>query len=336
MAKIKSKQDSQRTRLETIIPLETPFTLMLAVASVCNFRCGYCPCSRPDLLKAHNVQKGIMDFDLYKKIIDDLDEFPQRIKVLRLQLQGEPLLNNRFADMVRYAKKKQPLVTIDTTTNAALLTPELSDAIIDAGLDKIFISLQGIKAEAYKRLAGVDIDFDRLFENVVYFCKHRKDCKVYIKVPDIGVDALEKQDFLNLFNDYTDEIFVEHIIPTWPEFDISGVKKDDGIGYYGEPMDRNYVKVCPLIFYDMTIDFDGMVLPCSVDWIHKTELGNAKDQSLYELWNGRKLNELRRSHLRGQRPSHSLCGKCVTLQYCNVDNIDIYANKLIERFTGLP
>ncbi len=332
MAKIKNKQDIQRTRLETVIPLETPFTLMLAVASACNFRCNYCPCSRPDLLKINNVSKGVMDFDLYKKIIDDLDEFPQKIKVLRLQMQGEPLLTKRFADMVRYAKKKQPSVKVDTTTNAILLTPQLSDVIIDAGLDKMFISLQGMNAEVYKRIAGVDIDFDRLLKNVIYFCKHRKDCELYIKVPDIGVDECEKKQFLELFNSYADEIFVEHIIPTWPDFDISDIKKEDGLGLYGNPTDPEYIKVCPIIFYDMIIDFDGALLPCSVDWIHKTELGNVKDKSLYELWNGKKFNDLRRSHLRGERSSHPLCGKCVTLQYCDVDNIDIYAKELLDRF----
>ena len=211
MAKIKNKQDSERVRLETVIPLKTPFVLQLAVASTCNFRCRYCPCSTPDLLKKNNVKKGIMDFELYTKIIDDLDEFPQKIKILRLVKEGEPLLNKRFADMVRYAKKKQPLIKVDTTTNASLLTPELSDAIIGAGLDKIFISLQGINAEAYKRLSDVDINIDVLLENVIYFCKNRKKCKVYIKVPDIGVNGLEKKQFFKLFDCYADELFVEHI-----------------------------------------------------------------------------------------------------------------------------
>ena len=193
MAQVKNKQDPERVRLETVIPLETPYVLQLAVASICNFKCGYCPCSTPHLLKKHNVQKGVMDFSLFRKIIDDLNDFPQPIKILRLVKEGEPLLNRRFADMVRYAKSKQPYVKVDTTTNATLLTPELSLDIIDAGLDKIFISLQGMNAEAYKRISGVRVDFDRLLENVMYFCENRKQCKVYVKVPDIGVSAFEKK-----------------------------------------------------------------------------------------------------------------------------------------------
>lgn len=335
MAKIQSKQDPERVRLETVIPLETPFVLQLAVASTCNFRCRYCPCSTPDLLKKNKVRKGIMDFRLYKNIIDQLDEFPQKIRILRLVKEGEPLLNKRFVDMIRYAKKKQPSVTVDTTTNASLLTPELSDAIINAGLDKIFISLQGITAQAYKKLSGVDVDFESLLENVFYFCANRKKCKVYIKVPDIGINAFERNKFFKLFENYADEMFVEHIIRTWPDFDISAVKKDDGIGLYGDPVSPKYISVCPIIFYNFNIDFDGSVPPCQLDWAHKVVLGNVKKESLYGVWNGKNYNELRRIHLRGQRALHLLCGKCVTLECCNVDNIDAYADELLKRMAIL-
>ena len=336
MAEIKNKQEAQRTRLETVIPLETPFELQLAVASACNFRCKYCPCSTSDLLKANNVRKGIMDFELYTKIIDGLDEFPQKIKILRLVKEGEPLLNKRFAHMVCYAKEKQPSVLVDTTTNASVLTPQLSDEIIDSGLDKIFISLQGINAKAYYKLAGVKIDFAKLLDNIIYFWENRKQCKVYIKVPDVGVNETEKEQFFKLFDKYADELFVEHIIPTWPDFDISDVKKDDGIGYYGNPVDPNYIKVCPLIFYNLNVDYDGAIAPCPLDWAHKTVLGNVMEHSLYELWNGEKFNDFRRLHLCGERERHPLCGKCVTLQYCNVDNIDVYADELLQRFEYLP
>jgi len=335
MAEIKNKQASERVRLETVIPLETPFELQLAVANICNFFCKYCPCSRPDLLRKNKVKKGVMDFGLYRKIIDDLHGFPEPIKILRLVKEGEPLLNKRFADMVRYAKAMHPSVTVDTTTNAMLLTPELSDAIIDAGLDKMFISLQGMGAEAYKRLSGVDVDFDKLIDNVIYFCKKRNGCRVYIKVPDIGVDASEKKRFFDAFDAYADEVFVEHIIPTWPDFDISHVKPDDGIGLYGDPVYPEYIHVCPIIFYNMNVDFDGNIAPCQLDWAHKVVPGNVRDQSLYDLWNGRRLNDLRRLHLRGQRGSHPLCGKCRTLEYCNVDNIDPYADELLKRMAPL-
>lgn len=332
MAEIKDKRANERTRLETVIPLETPFELQLAVASNCNFRCTFCPCSDIKSLKQANIKRGIMDFDLYKKIIDDLEEFPQKIKVLRLMREGEPLLNKRFADMVRYAKKKQPSVKVDTTTNASLLTPELSDDIIDSGLDKIFISLQGMNAEAYKRLSGVDIDFERFLENVIYFCEHRNNCKVFIKVPDIGVNEAEKEEFFQLFDKYADEMFVERIFPAWPNFDVSAIKKNDGIGYYGSPILETPVKICTLLFYNLTVDYKGVVTACSIDWEQKTNFGDVNNQSLYEIWNGKKFYDFRRMHLKGDRRKNVLCGKCDALEYCGPDIIDDYADMLLEKY----
>ncbi len=338
MAKISYtfKKASERTRLETVIPLETPFELQLAVASSCNFRCVYCYWFNPKVLKKLNIKKGVMDFDLYKKIIDDLDEFPQKLKVIRLMREGEPLLNKRFTDMVRYAKKKQPSVNVDTTTNASLLTPELSDEIIDSGLDKIGISLQGMNVEAYKRISGVDIDFDRLLENVIYFCEHRKNCQVYIKIHDIGVNEAEKQKFFQLFDKYADEMFVEHIFPTWPDLDLSKVTNNDGIGYYGNPVSDSPIKICNLLFYDLTISFNGIVTACALDWEGKTNFGDVNHQSLYKIWNGKKHNDFRRMHLSGNRFSNDLCGKCDALEYCEPDIIDDYADMLLERYKDLP
>jgi len=336
MAEIKDKRATERTRLETVIPLETPFELQLAVASTCNFKCIFCPCSDKEALRKAAVKKGVMDFELYKKIIDDLDAFPQKIKVLRLMREGEPLLNKRFADMVRYAKRKQPSVKVDTTTNASPLTHELSDAIIDSGLDKICISLQGMNADAYKRISGVDIDFDRLIENVIYFCEHRKNCKVFVKVPDIGVNESEKEDFFKLFNKYADEMFVEHIFPAWPNFDVSHIKMDDGIGYYGKPVSKIPVKICTLPFYDLTLNYDGIATACSIDWEQKTNLGDAGKESLYEIWNGKKFNDFRRMHLRGERRRNILCSKCDSLEYCEPDIIDDYADMLLEKYKDLP
>jgi radical SAM protein with 4Fe4S-binding SPASM domain len=253
-----------------------------------------------------------------------------------LMREGEPLLNKRFADMVRYAKKRQPSVKVDTTTNASLLTPELSDDIIDSGLDKIFISLQGMNAEAYKRISCVDIDFDRLLENVIYFCEHRKNCKVFIKVPDIGVNEAEKEAFFQLFDKYADEVFVERIFPAWPNFDVSHIKKNDGIGYYGRPVLDTPVKICTLPFYDLTVDFKGIVTACSIDWEEKTDLGDVNNESLYDIWNGKRFNDFRRMQLRGERRKDVLCGKCDSLEYCEPDIIDDYADILLEKYEDLP
>src|SRR4030043_1495730 len=110
-----------RTKLEEVIPLEVPFVVFLDPADICNFQCKFCPTGNRALIKNIKRNSGLMDFELYKKIIADLCEFEKPIKVLRLYKDGEPLLNPRFADMVHYAKKSGCTLQVDTTTNGSLL-----------------------------------------------------------------------------------------------------------------------------------------------------------------------------------------------------------------------
>lgn len=53
-----------RTRLETVIPLATPYVIFIDPANVCNQKCSYCPTGNPDLLKNTARKPMIMDWDL--------------------------------------------------------------------------------------------------------------------------------------------------------------------------------------------------------------------------------------------------------------------------------
>ena len=77
-----------RTRLEEVIPLSTPMILFVDPSSACNFQCTFCPTGDRELIKSTGRWQGHMDFDLYKKIIDDLKEFDKPLKVLRLYKEG--------------------------------------------------------------------------------------------------------------------------------------------------------------------------------------------------------------------------------------------------------
>jgi len=52
-----------RTRLETVIPLSTPYVIFIDPANVCNQKCSYCPTGHPDLLKGTYRKPAIMDWD---------------------------------------------------------------------------------------------------------------------------------------------------------------------------------------------------------------------------------------------------------------------------------
>ncbi len=77
-----------RTKLETVIPLSTPFVIFVDPADSCNFKCSFCPTGDTELMKKVGRPFKVMNFELYKKIIDDICEFDKPIKVLRLYKDG--------------------------------------------------------------------------------------------------------------------------------------------------------------------------------------------------------------------------------------------------------
>jgi len=72
-AQVKSKLDlEERTTLQDVIPLETPFLLYVDPSSACNFRCQFCPTGHIDLLKASEYKRRVMNLGLFEKLLTDL------------------------------------------------------------------------------------------------------------------------------------------------------------------------------------------------------------------------------------------------------------------------
>ena len=318
-----------RTALETVIPLATPFVLFIDPASVCNFRCAFCPTGNHELLRGTPRWQGLMDFDLYKKIIDDLSGFDCPLKVLRLYKDGEPLLNKRFPDMVRYAKQRGIARSIDTTTNAALLTPAMIDAVIEAGIDRINISIEGVTPEQYRTFSGVALDYDRFLTTLEYLYQHRGGCKVFMKINGDAVDAESVRVFRETFGKMADGIAVEHIMCCWPHFEMSGVKANTEVGLYGQKLTQ--VSVCPYIFYSMSVNASGTVSACFVDWAHRLILGDARKQSVPDIWRGKAMREIQLTHLLKGHKGHPVCAGCGQLTHGAPDNVDTHAPMLYQR-----
>ena len=118
-----------------------------------------------------------------------------------------------------------------------------------------------------------------------------------------------------------DRIFIENFAPCWPEFDVekhTGVKITQGI-YQQEISDTN---ICPYIFYSYSVNADGLVSSCFLDWQRKLAIGDVRTESMKEIWNSKKMNKLRLLHLNGNRNKCETCSSCGQLTHCLPDNID--------------
>lgn len=330
-AQIKPRIDLiDRTKLETVIPLSVPFIINVDPADTCNFQCKFCPTGDRALMKkTPGRNHGIMDFKLYKKIIDDICEFDKPIKVLRLYKDGEPFLNPRLAEMIAYAKEKRCAERTDTTTNAVLLNPKKNIEVIAAGLDRINISIEGINTQQYWEFSKCKVDFEKLIENIRHFYENRKQCEIIVKINGDILSEDDKKKFYEIFGDIADGVYIEHIMACWPEFKLKGVEVNQEFSIYGQQIKE--VLVCPYVFYSFSINSDGSASTCFLDWSRKLIIGDAKTQKVKDIWLGNRLKKYQKMFLMKKRKAHPVCGNCGQMSHGLPDNIDDHTEELLNK-----
>lgn len=308
--------------------------LFVDPSSMCNFKCKFCPCggANKEFWSAEK-RTSILPYALYRKIIDDMTEFPDKLKTLRLYKEGEPLINRRLPDMIHYARKRDVAKKIDFTTNGYLFEPDTALAIMDAGVDRINISVEAMDEEGYKRISGVDLDYKNFLEKLRFLYHHKNGCHIFIKISDLGLAGYSEQDFYDRFGEFCDEIAVEHVSSVWPEFEVKKeLRADEHVDIYGANMDeRSTVQVCPYLFYSLCVNSDGTVSACLMDWNHQLIVGDLRRQSLLEIWNGPTMSKMREDHLMLRRGKYHTCRNCGQMEYAVLDNIDPFREEILAR-----
>ena len=76
-----------------------------------------------------------------------LNEVKQQASIIQFYFQGEPLLNKDLPQMIREAHEAG-LYTI-VSTNSQAMTPQLAEALVQSGLNRIIISMDGLTQESY-------------------------------------------------------------------------------------------------------------------------------------------------------------------------------------------
>ena len=137
---------------------EFPLFIDVEVTSACNLRCPFCATTYRD----KDIAKGFMSFEVLKKIIDE--GAGKGLYGVKFNIRGEPLLHPQIHEFVQYAKQ-QGLVDIYFNTNAMLLTEEMGRKLIDAGLDRLSVSFEGVTKDVYEK-NRVGAVYETVLENI--------------------------------------------------------------------------------------------------------------------------------------------------------------------------
>tara|TARA_B100000242_G_scaffold293574_1_gene272133 strand:- start:1025 stop:2077 length:1053 start_codon:yes stop_codon:yes gene_type:complete len=342
-SKIKPRIYHQKKQsLQDVVPLDTPFSVHIDICSLCNFKCTFCFQNDKKGMKESGVEWGMMKFDTFKKCVDDLKKFPNRIKKIKIGNHGEPTMHPQVAEMVKYARDADVADIVEMFTNGSKLEPNLNQKLVDAGLQRMNISVEGLTEESYKRIAQHNINYPKFIENIKDLY-NRKDSSfsLYIKVvdhavakaepgkPTIDLTPKEKEYFYDTFGSISDEMSIENIVPQWAETDQNDLTET---GMYGQDVGE-LKKVCPFPFMYLHINSDGSVAGCTLDWARKVLVGDRKSSDLFEIWNGEGMRELRLKMLKGEREKIPMCDTCNAPNVCVIDNLDPFMEELIPKFS---
>lgn len=324
------EREKNRTALQNVIPLDTPFVVHIETGNTCNFKCKFCPAINENVHKKYNIKKGLITKELYEKIVNDLKEFPNKVKRIYFHVAGEPLVHKDIVYFIKYAKNANIANELVMVTNGALLTKELSNQLADAGLDIIQISVEGVNSQQYKEITGVDIDYNKFVENIGYlYSVKNKDCTIYAKILDCGLSDDDKNKFYRDFSNIADHCIIEHLIDACPS---ELVDTTLGLGQTttqeGKPLVEKLI--CTPVFYSLSINYNGIVGACSCDYAKQINIGNVNNQSLLEIWNGEKLRSFQKMMLLGKRKEHPYCGVCKGILN-QLDDIDEYGLELYKK-----
>ena len=220
-----------------------------------------------------------------------------------------------------------------TTTNAALLTPERSRVILDAGLDRLNVSVEGMTAQQYREFSHAELDFDRFVENIAWFYDHRGGCELNVKINGDNLTSEQEQAFFATFGDICDGISVERTIDYWPKYNAMRVDYDESVTLLGGK--SREVQVCPYVFYEMCVNSDGTFSLCRFDWNHAMLLDRhvGAPPTLKKIWDSIVLWNFQQRFLSGERLLLTVlsCPKCGLLKQGVPEDLDAFAAEILDR-----
>jgi radical SAM protein with 4Fe4S-binding SPASM domain len=224
-----------------------------------------------------------MEPALYGKIVEDAAAFG--IEKMQLHFQGEPLLHKGIADMVALAKRRR--MTTQMFTNGLPLTEALAERLLDAGLDLLRFSVDGVSEEVYQknRVGG---QFWRVKRNMAMMAERARARRSPIRLEWQMIAMRNNEHEIEAARTLARELGLEFFVKTFAVTDPEAVPRD------ARYQRKLHLKPCTDIYRAIFVYYNGDVVPCCYDIAGKAVVGNLQRQSLAEVWASPAYADLRR------------------------------------------
>jgi radical SAM protein with 4Fe4S-binding SPASM domain len=285
-----------------------PVSINTELTNYCNLKCPHCS-SGSGLMSR---RRGFMDIELFRKIMHELQPF---LYYVNLYFQGEPMLHPHFFSFIENNQRIPACVS----TNGHFLNEENSGRIVQSGLKKLIISVDGMDQETYSayRVNGSLKTVTDGLHNVT-LAKRIHKSPIIIEIQYLVNKFNENQ--IHLVKKLAREVHASLNLKSMQLINSNDISlwlpagkrfrryrvNHDGYVIKSELPDR-----CARLWFNPVITWDGKVVPCCFDKDAEYIMGDLNNDSFRDIWNGPKYRMFRKSILTG-RNMIEMCRNCTS------------------------
>lgn len=266
--------------------LSHPEIIQIETNIACNADCPFCP------QKSLTRRPHRMRDDVWMKIIDETRSLGITYRPF---LINEPLSDKRMGKIMSYIRKDDT-ARIEINTNGELMTEEMAHAILDAGIDVIRFSIDGLSEETFAQ-SRVGVDYERTVDRTLKFIRLAKRKggarRIEVRMIDMDINRHEHAAYKKFWGD-AGAIPLITSFYRWP----------------WEPGVESVSLPCVKVLREMFFYVNGKATLCCWDSHERAVIGDVTRQHVLDIWNGT-INQRYRGLLeQGLREEILLCSRC--------------------------
>jgi MoaA/NifB/PqqE/SkfB family radical SAM enzyme len=275
-----------------------PEKIYIEVTNFCDADCICCPHGRM------RRPRGYMSWELFKKIIDECRFFYiNTLKTIYLHKDGEPLLDPLLFERIKYIKSYLPNARIQINSNANALGEDKALQLLNSRIDGIVFSVNGASKNTFEKITS-GVNYDTIKHNLDIFFKIKKNIPnqthVTMQMLISRDNKHEIDEYQRLWLGKPDRIYFK---PMHNFLDMKTSIKT-------LKLNRKQVKFCTDPFKIQVIYWNGNVGLCCWDYDNFVQLGNVREDTLYNVYNNENFETVRRAMCKKGYSRINPCNRC--------------------------
>lgn len=263
-----------------------PEFIQIETNIACNADCPFCP------QKSLRRRPHRMPDEIWMKIIDETRGLGITYRPF---LINEPLSDKRMGRIMEYIRRDDT-ARIEINTNGELMTEQMAQDILAAGIDVIRFSIDGFSEKSFSQ-SRVGVDYEKTIERTLNFVRlARKNggaARVEVRMIEMDVNRHEVPAYKKFWAD-AGAIPIITSLYRWP----------------WEPGVESVALPCLKVLREMFFYVNGKATICCWDSHERAVIGDVSKQHVLDIWKGAINRRYRGLLSEGRRDEILLCSRC--------------------------